>query len=167
MSGGIERMCREMANYLNSCGVPARAAWPAEQREEQDGPVTVVSLRGCQMGPAGFQDYLGERYDAESGLWQEQYGRKAELTFGLDLYGREKGAGEEMQAAFDALAGALLLRRPGDLEVRELSCGQIVYDSESRRLKWPAEAKCLAYLCAVTCGDSAFIDFELRGVAKV
>lgn len=86
MSGGLENIREQMVDYLKERGVQAFAAWPAGERPVQEGALVVVSLRGCQAGPAGFQHYLGERYDERTGLWQELYGRKAALTFGLDLY---------------------------------------------------------------------------------
>jgi len=141
-------------------------AWPAAPRQEREEPVAVVSLRGCRAERAGFQNYLGERYNRETGRWEERYGRRARLTFGLDLYAPEKGGGEMLQRAFDALAGALLLGGPEGIDLRELSCGQTVWDSESQRLKRPAEAVGTAWLCAVTDGSGAFVDFELRGVVK-
>ena len=166
MNAGLERIRQEMADYLNRHGVPAVTAFPAAARQERQEPVAVVSLRGCRAGPAGFQNYLGDRYDPETGRWEERYGRKAELTFGLDLYAPERGDGEAVQAAFDALAGALLLGGPEGMDLAELSCGQTVRDVEHRRLKRPVEAVFTAYLCAVSDAGGAFTDFELRGVAK-
>ena len=81
MSGGLENIREQMVDYLKERGVQAFAAWPAGERPVQEGALVVVSLRGCQAGPAGFQHYLGERYDERTGLWQELYGRKAALTF--------------------------------------------------------------------------------------
>jgi hypothetical protein len=72
-----------------------------------------------------------------------------------------------VQAAFDALAGALLLGGPEGLELQSFSCGHTVRDGESRRLKRPVEAVCTAWLCAVSDAGGAFVDFELRGVRKV
>ena len=166
MSVGLEELRREMADYLNSRGVSAVTAWPALPREERDAPVAVVSIRGCRVGPAGFQNYLGDRLDEKTGRWEERYGRKAELTFGLDLYAPERGDGQALQSAFDALAGALLLEGPAGLDLKELSCGQTVRDVERRRLKRPVEAVFTACLCAAADAGGGFIDFELRGVAK-
>lgn len=166
MSAGLEKIRQVMADYLKENGVPAVTAWPMEPRREGEKPVSVVSLRGCRVGPAGFQNYLGDRYDPETGRWEERYGRRAELTFGLDIYAPEKGDGEAVQRAFDALAGVLLLGGPEGLEVQSFSCGQTVRDGESRRLKRPVEAICTAYLCAAADAGGGFTDFELRGVAK-
>ena len=166
MSAGLEYIRQAMADYLNGQGVNAMAAWPAAPREEREEPVVAVSLRGCQVGPSGFQDYLGERYDESTGHWEERYGRKARLTLGLDIYAPEKGGGAAVQTAFDALAGALILGGPEGLAVEEFSCGQTVRDGENRRLKRPVEAVCTAWLCAVDGGSGVFTDFELRGVMK-
>lgn len=166
MSGGLEHIRQVMADYLNRRGVAAVTAWPMDQRQEREQPVVVVSLRRCKAGPASFQNYLGERYVTETGRWEERYGRRAELTFGLDVYAPERGDGAVVQAAFDALAGILILGGPEGLEVQEFSCGQTVWDGESRRLKRPAEAVCTAWLCAVTDAGGAFVDFELRGVVN-
>lgn len=166
MSAGLESIRRVMADYLCERGVPAVTAWPASQRQEQTEPVVVVSLRGCKASAASFQNYLGERCDEKTGRWEERYGRRAELTFGLDIYAPEKGDGECVQAAFDNLAGVLISGSPEGLDLQEFSCGQTVRDGESRRLKRPVEAVCAAWLCAVTDTDGAFTDFELRGVVK-
>lgn len=166
MSAGLEGIRQVMADYLNSRGVPAVTAWPMRPRQEREEAVVVVSLRGCRAGAACFQNYLGERFDERTGRWEERCGKRAQLTFGLDIYTPEKGDGAAVQAAFDALAGALLLGGPEGLELQEFSCGPTVRDPESRRLKRPAEAVCAAWLCAVTDAGGAFIDFELRGVVK-
>ena len=166
MSLGLERIRQEMADYLNSKKVPSVTAFPALLRQERNEPVAVVSLRGCRAGPAGFQNYLGDRYVEETGRWEERYGHRAELTFGMDLYAPERGDGESSQAAFDALAGVLLLNGPEGMELKELSCGETARDGESRRLKRPVEAVFVLCLSAVVDAGGIFTDFELRGVVK-
>ena len=86
MSDGLDKIRERMADYLNAQGVAAVTAWPAEERLRREGAVAAVTLRACQAGPAGFQSYLGERYNQETEQWEEIYGRKVQLTFGLDLY---------------------------------------------------------------------------------
>ena len=166
MSAGLEGIRQVMADYLNSKGVRAVTAWPAGPRTEQEGPVAVVSLRGCKAGPAGFQNYLGDRYVEETGRWEERYGKRAELTFGLDIYAPEKGGGEAVQEAFDDLAGALILGGPEGMDLQAFSCGQTTRDPERRMLRRPVEAVCTAWLCAVADTGGAFVDFVLRGVVK-
>ena len=112
MSGGLENIREQMVDYLKERGVQAFAAWPAGERPVQEGALVVVSLRGCQAGPAGFQHYLGERYDERTGLWQELYGRKAALTFGLDLYAPRGQGDVGIQTAFDQVVQAFAQGAP-------------------------------------------------------
>ena len=91
MNTGLEQIRQTMADYLCQQGVPAVTAWPAAPRQEWTEPVVVVSVRGCRAGSASFQDYLGERYDERSGRWEERYGKRAQLTLGLDIYARRGG----------------------------------------------------------------------------
>ena len=166
MSVGLERVSGELAGYLSARGVPAVTAFPAVPRREEGGPVAVVSLRGCRAVSSGFQNYLGERFLEEWGRWEERYGHRAELTFGLDLYAPERGDGALLQEAFDALAGVLLFEGPEGMELKELSCGETVRDGESRRLTRPAEAVFTLCLTAAADAGGPFTDFELRGVVK-
>ena len=93
MSGGLEQIREGLTAHLNGKGIRAVPAWSGTARTFPCGPVAAVSLRGCRWGPAGFQDYLGERYDPEAGRWEELYGRRVKLTFGLDLYGERAQGG--------------------------------------------------------------------------
>ena len=165
MSAGMEKICRAMADYLSGKGVPARTAWPMTFREEK-GPVVVVSLRSCQAGPSGFQDYLVERYNQETGLWEECFGKQAELTLGLDIYAPEGGDGQTVRETFDRLASALILGGPEGLRAEEFSWEEMDYDAQSRRLRGRVRAVCHACLQGIMEGGGAFVDFELRGVVK-
>lgn len=166
MSTGMERIRERMRDHLSEQGVNAVTAWPEGERRELDGPVVVVSLRSCQAGSAGFQNYLGERYNEATGLWEELYGRKARLTFGLDLYAPARGDGADIQEAFDALAAALTGDGPQGLTVKEYSCGETGYDASARLRKRKVEAVCEAWLYAVAQNGEIFTDFELRGGLK-
>lgn len=163
MSVGLADIRERMVQYLAARGVEAAAAWPEGRRPELRKPVTAVSLRECKAGPAGFQNYLGERYNEETGMWEELYGRSASLTFGLDLYAPAEGGGAALQAAFDALAEALAQGGPEGLSVEEFSCGETEYDKNGRLLKRTAQAVCRAYLCTAEGAGDIFVEFELRG----
>lgn len=166
MSTGLEHIRERMADYLNNSGVNAMAAWPEKSWRPGKNPVAVVSLRGCRAESSGLMDYLGERFNEKTGLWEELYGKKAQLIFGLDLYAPEKGDGADLQAAFDRLAQALTLGSPEGLAIREFSCGETVYDPVSRMRKRPVQAVCDAWLCAAAQPGGTFRDFELRGGLK-
>jgi len=112
VSTGLEQIRERVTEFLNSRGVSAVTAWPMAPRREPERTVAVVSLRGCKVEPGGLQNYLGDRFDEETGRWEERYGRKARLTLGLDLYAPEKGDGQAVQRAFDKLVQVLLLEEP-------------------------------------------------------
>ena len=163
MSGGLDRIREKLAAYLTEQGVAAVTAWPAQERLLREGPVTAVTLRACQAGPAGFQSYLGERYNQETEQWEEIYGRKVKLTFGLDLYA-PAGTGEAaLQSALDALAQACAGAGPEGFSLQEFSSGETVYDEGSRLLRKPAQGVCTVCLYAVAEPGGAFLDFEIRG----
>ena len=163
MSGGLENIREQMVDYLKERGVQAFAAWPAGERPVQEGALVVVSLRGCQAGPAGFQHYLGERYDRDSGQWQELYGRKVQVTFGLDLYAPRESGAAGCQTLFDNLAEALAAGGPEGLKLHTLSRGETAFDRETGLFHCPAEAQCGAWLYAVADEGGTFLDFEVRG----
>ncbi len=166
MSGAMEVIRQRMTQYLQEQDINAIAAWPRQERLDQNGAVVVVSLRKCQSGPAGFQDYLGELFNEETGRWEELYGKKVHLTFGLDLYADAKAGETAIQHSFDQLAAALQDGGPEGLNIQQLSCGETGFDSAGRLLKRAVEAECTAFLYAVTEPGGAFLDFEIRGGIK-
>ena len=159
MSVGLEHIRRQMADYLNAHGVPAALSWPGTPREERGGPVVLVSLRGCRAGPAGFHNYMGERFNPDTGHWEEVYGRKAELTFGLDLYA---ASATQVQRGLDLLTDALQ-EGPGGFQPLGFSAGETVYKSDMKRYFCPVEARFGAWAVAVTREDGSFLDFEVKG----
>ena len=166
MSGGMASIRERMADYLNGQGVRARTAWPEHGSPLGAEPVAVVSIRACQARSAGLMDYLGERFNEQTGLWEECCGKKVQLTFGLDLYAPAKGDGGDLQRAFDVLAGALSLGGPEGVSIREFSCGETVYDPGTGMRKRPVQAVCEAMLTATVQSGGVFSDFELRGGMK-
>ncbi len=164
MSAGLADIRERMAEHLAGQGVEVLTAWTEDRRRLQEKATVVVSLRSCQVGPSGFQNYLGERFNEETGLWEEIYGRTAKLTFGLDLYVPAEQGGQALQSAFDTLAGALAQGGPEGLGVEEFSCGETGYDKSGRLLKRSAQAVCRACLRVTEQAGGSFTDFELRGV---
>lgn len=167
MSMGLEKIRESMCSFLSQRGLQAVAAWPRREREELSGAVVSVALRRCEAGPSGFRDYLGERWNEETQEWEELYGRKTRLTFGLDLYADPLDGEGVIQDAFDQLAEALQGDGPAGMRIVELSCGETGYDQSGRLLRRNVEAVCSAYLYAVTQPGGAFLDFEIRGEVKV
>lgn len=157
---GLQELRQALADYLCRQGLEAVTAWGPEKRQRPGGAVAAVSLRGLESGPPGFQDYLGERYDAESGRWEELYGKRVELTFGLDLYA---ATAEKIQAGLDVLSLALGQGGPGGMKPAGFSAGETVYQEKSGRYFCPVQAKFYAWATAVSREDGAFLDFEVRG----
>ena len=107
----------------------------AEERLRREGAVAAVTLRACQAGPAGFQSYLGERYNQETEQWEEIYGRRVHLTFGLDLYALPQAGEAALQTVLDTLAQACAGAGPEGLAIQEFSSGETTYDGDSRLLE--------------------------------
>ncbi len=163
MSRELDTVREAVADYLNRLGVPAAVAWPAQERLHREKAVAVVTLRAFQWGPAGFQTYLGERYNQETGQWEELYGHRARLTFGLDLYAPAQAGETALQTALDDLALACAGGGPDGLTFQEFSSGETVYDQDSRLLRKPAQAVCTVCLYAAAQPGGTFLDFEIRG----
>lgn len=160
---GSDKIREQMTAFLTGQGIRAVTAWGPEGRRRLTEPVAAVSLRACERGPGGFRDYLGERYDEGAGVWQELYGRRMRVVFGLDLYAPKESGAAGCQALFDRMAGALEAGGPEGLKLRELSRGEVAFDQGGGLFRCPAEAVCEAYLYAVADEGGAFLDFEVKG----
>ena len=125
--------------------------------------MAAVSLRACSGGPPGFQDYLGERYDEAAGRWEELYGKKVRLTFGLDLYA---ATAAQVQEGLDALTAALAQGGPEGLRPVAFSAGETAWRKEAGRYFCPVQAEFEAWSYAVTGEDGAFLDFAVRGESR-
>lgn len=163
---GLEELRRELAEYLNLQGVRAVTAWESGRRMKQEEAAAVVSIRACEGGPAGFQDYLGEKLDEESGRWEEWYGRKAEVTFGLDVFGPGSGGEEACAAHFSRIAQTLTLGGPDGMRFREISCGETVFDEGERLFHCPVRAVGTVFLLAKADESGMFTDFTVKGTRK-
>ena len=163
---GLEELRREMAEYLNGQGVCAVTAFESGRRVKRETAVMVVSIRACVGGPAGFQDYLGERLDEESGKWVEWYGRKAEITFGLDIWAPRAGGEEACAAHFSKAAQVLTLGGPEGVRFGEISCGETVFDEQEGLFRCPAKAVGTVFLRARADESGMFTDFTVKGTRK-
>ena len=163
MNTSMERARERMAEHLSAHGIKTLTAWPGGERGRVEEPVAVVSLRSCRSEEGGFGRYLGERFDEDAGMWDEVYGRRADLTFGLDLYAPARGDGADLQQLWDRVAAALTAEEPEGLHLLSFSCGETEYDAAARLRKRKGEAVCRAWLYTVLREDALFTDFILRG----
>lgn len=161
---GLDRIRECMTAFLQEQGVAALTAWPDGRRVKPDQAVAAVSIRRCEGGPSGFQDYLGERYNGETGRWEELYGKELTVFFGLDLYAGRIGGAAACQSAFDAMANAFQQGGPAGLTVQSFSQGELRYDEGAGLFCCPVEAVCKCFLYAVADEGGQFLDFEIKGV---
>lgn len=159
----VRELCGTLAEWLGERGVPAVTAWPEEKRQRPDGALAAVSLRAMESGPSGYQDYLGERFREETGQWEELYGKKMELTFGLDLYA---ATAQEVGSALEKLEDALSLGGPRGMTPTGFSAGETVYQSGSRRYFCPVQARFQVWAAATAREDAPFLDFVIKGENK-
>ena len=161
---GVQELRQELAGYLTQHGLEAMPAWGEEKRQRLGKAVAAVSLRGMECKGSGLQDYLGERFDRESGQWEELYGKTVELTFGLDVYA---ATAEEVHSGLELLIAALDRDGPAGMKVVELSLGEPVYKQESKGYVCPVQGRFQVWAVAVDREDGSFLDFEVRGENKV
>ena len=167
MKGELERARQRMEEYLSGRGLKMASPWPEGERKAVTQPVVVVTLRECRGEEGGFLRYLGERFTGETGRWEEQYGCRAQLTFGLDLYAPARGEGADLRGQWDVLAAALAGGSPEGMEVLSFSCGETEYDPAARLRKGKGEVKCRLWLHAPGQDGVLFSDFILRGDWKI
>lgn len=156
---GAQELRQALCAYLNSRGLTAVTAWDETPRKRPDGAVAAVSLRALDSGGAGYQNYLGERYDEALGQWVELYGKQVELTFGVEL---TAATAEKVLSGLEAL-GAALDGGPEGMVPCGWSAGETVYQAESRRYFCPVQARFKAWAAAAAREGETFLDFEVRG----
>lgn len=111
----------EIVSRLKAAGLDAVTAYEDERFRERSGSVVAVGAKQAELAHAGLMNYLGERYDAESGRTVEVYGRKLKMAASLDVYApRRKGARGCEQTA-EAVSEALLDGLADGLTLDELS----------------------------------------------
>ena len=83
-----------VAGFLQERGVAARAAFCGEAWRTEREAVAAVSLGKLQVEQMGLGDYLGLRFDLESGREMEIYARKAKVRLEIEVFAG-KDLGEE------------------------------------------------------------------------
>ena len=157
---GTRELCQALADYLEQQKLSAVTAWGEGRRLRPGKAVAAVSLKGLESGPQGFQDYLGERYDTSTGCWEEQYGKRVKLVFGLDLSG---ATSEDVRQGLYALSAALGQGGPAGLRPVAFQAGETAYEPEAKRYVCPAQAEFAAWMVGTSREEGTFLDFEVRG----
>lgn len=154
---------RAMTEFLTGQGVRALPAWPEEGRKVRTEPLAVVQMQEVEAVPAGFQNYLGQTFDQETQSWNERYGQRITVKFGLDLYSPERQGEEGCRLLLDQVAGAFQRGGPMGLSVKKWSMGEPGFDTESGMFRGKLTAECQGTLEAVSSQDGAFLGFEVKG----
>ena len=154
---------------LSQGGIRAVEAFPTGDMKRLTRPVTAVALAAADAEEAAFCQYLGQRWNETEQVWEELYGKQVKLTFALDIFSprTEDYGAAGCRAVLDDIAGQLLTAAPAGLRVNDFSCGPVSFNKDVDAFHCRAEARCTAYLCAVSSDeDEALLDFELRGVMQ-
>jgi len=158
-----EAIQENLASFFCERGVEAVASWPEKDRADAKRPVVLVSLEQMNCVTAGMQDYLGQRLDEVTGQEKELYGRRAQLTFSLDILASPGTGAKACRAVFDHLLQVLQEEKPLGLRVRELTGDEMEYDGKEGLLRLRCHLVCAGWLCTTGNEAGTFLDFTLRG----
>lgn len=159
----LDEMQAALADFLSERGVEAIASWPEERRTHRNRPVTLISLEEVDCGPAAMQDYLGQMLDEESGMWKDVYGRRATMTFVLDVLAPACVGARKCRSVFADIFRIFQMEKPTHLSVRELTGGEPEYDEKEGLLRLRCRLECSGWLYAAGEEAAGFLEFALRG----
>ncbi|MBO5727397.1 MAG: hypothetical protein J6Q14_03155 [Oscillospiraceae bacterium] len=159
----LEQIQQELARVLAGQGVNAVAAWPQGRAVQPEQATVLVSLEEVKCTPSGLQDYLGQWADEPGGEELLRYGRRAQLTFALDVLTPPEAGAEQERAVLDALLAALYAQPPLGLRVQEMEVEQTQFDSKQRLLRRRCHLRCAGWLHAHGQQEDSLLSFELRG----
>ena len=161
---GLDEIRECMAAFLTEQGLDAVTAWPERRRTQREGAAGAGAPRPRGGGPARCRGFPGGGESPGDGRWEELYGRRVKITFGLDLYAAQSSGGAAaVDRALDTLSAALSGPGPDGLSILEFSAGETQFQEDSQLYHCPVEAVCQARLYAVADEGGAFLDFEIRG----
>ena len=120
---GLAALRQAMTDYLTAQGVESMTAWPKDRVGALTAPLAVVQVKEVEAGSAGFQNYLGQRYDAETRSWTEAVGQKVSVKFLVTLYSPRQDGERGCRALVDRVAEAFLRGGPEGFAVAGAICG--------------------------------------------
>ena len=164
----IESVIAGVCSAIETCGVGnVFTAYPYGTRERYLSPVVTVGVKaGSGMG-ASFAEYLGESYDRDTDSYTEVYGKRLELTLAVCIYSpksAEYGA-DGCASVFGSVVSALP-SLPSGVKVREIKCGETVFDEKTGMFLLESEIRLTAFLTAEASDEDEVLYFTLRGTVK-
>ena len=120
---GLAALRQARTDYLTAQGVESMTAWPKDRVGALTAPLAVVQVKEVEAGSAGFQNYLGQRYDAETRSWTEAFGQKVSVKFLVTLYSPRQDGERGCRALVDRVAEAFLRGGPEGFAVAGAICG--------------------------------------------
>lgn len=159
----LEQIQQELARVLSEQGVNAVAAWPQGRAVQPEQAMVLVSLEEVKCTPSGLQDYLGQWADEPGGEELVRYGRRAQLTFALDVLTPPEQGAQQERALLDEMLAVLHIQPPLGLRVQELEVEQGQFDSKQQLLRRRCRLRCSGWLHARGQREDSLLSFELRG----
>lgn len=159
----MTKLREEMAALLRTAGIAVREAFPVAARRESREPFVLLSLKEMESMEGGFLSYLGERYCVETQEYEEVYGRKLRLCFGLDVYAPKAKGAEGGQALMEQIGDLVTTQAPLGLSGLRLSWGEATFEkgADLFRREGKLFAEGLLYLLREEGGR--FLSFEVKG----
>lgn len=164
----IETISEAVRAALGECGIEnVIAAYPAGMRERYASPVVTVGIGSGSGVSGGFAEYLGISYDEQEDTYSEIYGKRLELSLAIGIYSPKDAqyGAEKCGSIFGSIASSVS-SMPSGIRVKELKCGETVFDPRSGMFRLGAEMRITALLYAQSTDDGEILDFTLRGTVR-
>jgi len=162
---GLNQVRDAVIRTLRDAGLPAVAAYDGAAKR-YDGAVASVDVAEAVGKPGGFDSYLGQVYDPDSGTVAERYGRRLDVTLSVEVRAPTASACEEgcERAAEALLSGGL----PSGLRLGEQSWEGVSWDKSNQMFLRKGRAVGRAFFTATAeeGSDVLLRDFILKGVLK-
>ena len=163
MSGAISALRAGVAEQLRQAGLHVVTAMEPDRAARWRSPVVAVGLKKLDCAPGGFQDYLGLRRDPETGKEQEVYGREAEITLALDVFGPVDGGEGRCLETAETVIEELTCRGAAGLAALELEAGRTEFLEKTGLYRVQVSCRCKAWLVAAADSGGEFTDFVVKG----
>ena len=157
----LTQICAAVIAALNTAGVAAMTAFPAQRAKDYRGAVAAVQVGAAEGKPMGFCNYLGQRYDDDAGTVLEIYGKQLEGSITVDVRANNAAECEQgCQKSTEVLLGGL----PDGIRGGELAWEGLRWEKETGMFLRRGTLKCQALFLAEADEENAtFLDFRLKG----